>query len=167
MISFSTIDDNYREAFYSIMCEYLPGSDTDTVKALEAMWPKAFVCCVKDGQVIGVAYGWQRPDGISFCLDGIAIVAQFWHMGYGTALLSEFERAVRGYGAMRVSLGSAGGYVEDFYISCGYEPTEYKIYDEGVIRPVKAFEGLADYRDYVRPQGVDGFVVFEKEIGGE
>ncbi len=46
MISFSTIDDNYREAFYSIMCEYLPGSDTDTVKSLEAMWPKAFVCCV-------------------------------------------------------------------------------------------------------------------------
>ena len=57
--------------------------------------------------------------------------------------------------------------MEDFYISCGYEPKEYKIYDEGVIRPVKEFEGLADYRDYVRPQGVDGFVVFEKEIGGE
>lgn len=57
--------------------------------------------------------------------------------------------------------------MEDFYISCGYEPKEYKIYDEGVIRPVKAFEGLADYRDYVRPQGVDGFVVFEKELGGE
>ena len=29
----------------------------------------------------------------------------------------------------------------------------------------KAFEGLEDYREYVRPQGVDGFVVFEKEIG--
>ena len=57
--------------------------------------------------------------------------------------------------------------MEDFYISCGYEPKEYKIYDEGVIRPVKEFEGLADNRDSVRPQGVDGFVVFEKEIGGE
>lgn len=162
MISFVTISDALREDFYKLMAEYLPGSSFERVSEEELRWPKAFIACVEDSRVIGVAYGWLRADGVSFCLDGIAIEAAHWRQGLGRKLLSVWEQAVREYGAHFVSVGSADGYVEDFYIACGYSPMCYKIYAESGIEEIKQFADEADYRQYKRPQESEGFVVMEK-----
>ena len=54
------------------------------------------------------------------------------------------------------------GDVEKFYISCGYTPTEYKVWENGAPCLKRVFVGLEDYASYDR-QG-DGFVVMRKEI---
>jgi GNAT superfamily N-acetyltransferase len=51
---------------------------------------------------------------------GIAVEANLWRHGIGSALLAEFERRVRDRGYSRIGLGSAGGYVDAFYEKNGY-----------------------------------------------
>ena len=67
------------------------------------------------------------------------------------------------YGAPSVSLGSAGGYVEKFYIDCGYTPTEYKVWENGASVVEKRFDTIEDYYTYSR-KNEDGFVVMCKKI---
>lgn len=156
-------------AFYEIAAEYLPGSCEETMRRRAAQYPKAFVLLMAGDEAAGVAFGWPRkldaPEDDSFCLDGIAVKAPFWRNGYGSMLLHTFEDAVREYGFPAVSVGSAGGYVEQFYISNGYLPAEYKRYTQDGIVLDHRFESLADYRAYQRPEA-DGFVVMIKHLGG-
>lgn len=78
-------------------------------------------------------------------------------------LLSEFEKAAAGYGKSAVSLGSAEGYAEKFYISFGYFPAEYKVWKNGAPCVKKVFADMADYLSYKRCDG-DGFVVMRKKL---
>lgn len=78
-------------------------------------------------------------------------------------LLREFERAAAGYGKAAVSLGSAEGYVEKFYISCGYFPAEYKVWENGIPQIKKVFSHMEDYLLYQRGNE-DGFVVMRKVL---
>lgn len=105
------------------------------MRAFYREYPDAFLFCEKDGELIGVAFGRDRsvqfPDDDSFELCGIAIRYDHQRNGYGRALLAEFEKSAKAYGAKAVSLGSAEGYAEKFYISCGYMPSEYKAWENG------------------------------------
>lgn len=162
-----TLCKENEAAFYAIAAEYLPGSREDTMRRRAAQYPKAFVLLMAGDEAAGAAFGWPRksdmPEDDSFCLDGIAVKAPFWRKGYGSMLLRAFENAVREYGFSVVSVGSAGGYVEQFYIGNGYVPAEYKIYTDSGIKPVHRYLDMADYHTYQRPEA-DGFVVMKKYL---
>ena len=155
-----------EDEFYRFMAEYLPDSEHERMKAFYLEYPEAFLYCEEGGELVGIAYGHDRsvqfPDDDSFELCGIAIRYDHWRKGYGSRLIAEFEKAAKAYGGKAVSLGSAEGDVEKFYISCGYIPTEYKVWENGAPCLKKIFAGMEDYASYDR-QG-DGFVVMRKEI---
>lgn len=67
------------------------------------------------------------------------------------------------YGCPSISLGSAGGYVEHYYIKNGYEPICYKVYREQGIVVEKEYTSVEDYETY-RRKNEDGFVVMIKRI---
>lgn len=156
----------HEDEFYRLMAEYLPDSEPERMRAFYREYPDAFLFCEKDGELIGVAFGRDRsvqfPDDDSFELCGIAIRYDHQRNGYGRALLAEFEKSAKAYGAKAVSLGSAEGYAEKFYISCGYIPSEYKAWENGAPCLKKTFSGFEDYAAYIR-QG-DGFIVMRKAI---
>lgn len=161
------LSGEHKEAFFALAEENLPGSSPDKMKKYSELFPAAFVTLVEDDTVVGVTFGWLRsiehPDDDSFTLDGIAVRWGCQKKGYGKILLNAFEKAAADYGAPSVSVGSAGGYVERFYIDCGYIPKHYKIWIDGAPVIVKEFSDMADYNAYIRKSD-DGFVVLEKQI---
>ncbi|MGN0666132.1 MAG: GNAT family N-acetyltransferase [Huintestinicola sp.] len=156
-----------EQSFYKLVAEYLPGSDHIKMREYAEQFPNLFIAVMLGSEIIGVAYGWHRkiehPDDDSFVLDGIAVKNDYRRKGYGRQLLSAFEKAAVSYGASTISIGSAGGYVEKFYISCGYMPKEYKIRDNSSTIIEKTFENLQDYNTYKRKND-DGFIVMEKKL---
>ena len=155
------------EAFYALAAEYLPDSDPDVMKSRAALYPKAFIAAMDEDQVVGVCYGWPRQldclDDPSFTLAGIAVTWSYQRQGIGRQLLSAFAQAALEAGCAIVSVGSAGGYVEKFYIASGFVPTQYKVWIDGTPRLEKLFNSMDDYASYKRPD-TDGFVVMEMKL---
>lgn len=166
-LAFGLLNKSNERDFYELAAQYLPGSSHDKMKKYAVLFPKAFIALNLGGELIGVAFGWSRglefPDDDSFALDGIAIKYEYEKRGYGKILLKAFEEAARGYGASAVSLGSADGYVEKFYMDCGYIPKEYKVWVHGAPESEKLFESVDEYYTYQR-RGAGGFVVMEKKL---
>ncbi len=164
-IKITTVNDGNRNAFYSLVEEYLPDSEPERLMKYEKEFPKAFLTLLDGNEVIGVAFGWLRsievPEDDSFELNGMAVRYDYQKRTYGKKLLAAFEQAAMMYGASAVSVGSAGGYVEKFYIDCGYYPTEYKVWNDNGPSIEKTFADLEDYYSYER-QSEDGFVVMYK-----
>lgn len=84
--------------------------------------PELLLAARADGEVVGVATGRPYAEG-TVELDGIAVETARRRDGVGSRLLDEFEERAAAAGYERVSLGSAGGYVDEFYVANGYEPT--------------------------------------------
>ena len=166
-IKITPLTGDTESAFYRMVEEYLPDSDPEQLREYATLYPKTFLVLPEHGEVIGVAFGWHRklnfPEDDSFVLNGIAVRHDKQRNGYGKRLLLAFEQAVKAYGAPSVSLGSARGYVEQFYLACGYTPTEYKVWENGVPVVEKQFTDMEDYRTYSR-KNEDGFVVMRKKI---
>lgn len=162
------LSPEYEEAFYRFTAEYLPDSEPERMRSFAAEYPKAFLLLLYEGEVIGAVFGRDRSrqfsEDDSFELCGIAVRFDFQRRGFGSMLLCEFEKSAAGYCCPAVSLGSAEGYAERFYIKNGYLPTEYKVWENGVPRVKKVFSDLEDYLSYHRDGG-DGFVVMRKVIG--
>lgn len=162
------LSEENREAFYAMIREYLPHSNIEKIKTRSLQYPGAFKVALLGANVIGVVYGWPRildaAGDDTFTLDGIAICSSCHRKGYGRKLLQAFERAVREYGFLKVSVGSAGGYAECFYIACGYRPVQYKIYQGESIVVAYEFKEMEEYVKYQRPD-CNGFTVLEKYIG--
>ena len=165
--SINELSAKQKDGFFALANEYLPGSSHKKMKCYSERFPKGFVALITDNEVAGVAFGWLRsiehPDDDSFMLDGIAVRYGYQKQGYGKLLLDAFEKAAADYGAPSVSVGSAGGYVERFYINCGYIPVQYKIWENDAPVIEKVFSGIEDYYAYER-KNADGFVVMEKQI---
>ena len=167
IVTFGKLGNGQKELYYAFCAEYLPGSEPEKMKRYEKMFPEAFLAVTENDEIIGAAFGWSReiefPDDTSFALDGIAVRYDFWKNGIGSRLLEHFEKAAELYGAKSVSVGSAGGYVENFYINRGYIPRCYKLWidDKPVI--AKKFNGMTDYYSYEREDD-GGFVVMEKQV---
>ena len=161
------LSNEHKEKFYALCAEYLPGSDHTTMKRYEKMFPEAFLAVTDNDEIIGAAFGWSREiefsDDRSFALDGIAVRYDFWKNGIGSRLLEHFEKAAVLYGAKSVSVGSAGGYVEKFYIDRGYIPQCYKQWRGDKPITEKSFSGIDDYYSYKR-ESDNGFIVFEKKV---
>lgn len=156
-----------QKDYFALAAEYLPGSEKEKMKRRAEHYPRAFVALASGGELAGVAFGWPReldaPGDSSFTLDGIAVREPYQRKGYGRLLLRAFESAADEYGYPAVSVGSAGGYVEKFYLDNGYIPREYKICTECGIKVACTFSNMEDYRTYRRPD-VEGFVVLEKRL---
>ena len=164
------LSPEYEEAFYRFAAEYLPDCDPHRIRKFASEYPKAFLLLICGGEVVGTAFGRDRsrqfPEDNSFELCGIAVRHDFQRKGFGRSLLSEFEKAAAYYGKAAVSLGSAEGYAEKFYISCGYSPSEYKVRENGVPCLKKIFADMEDYLSCKRSGG-DGFVVMRKDLDND
>lgn len=161
------LNEKNSAGFYDLAAEYLPGSSMKKMRERSELFLEAFIALEHEGDVIGVCYGWARKLDVredrSFVLDGIAIKSDFQKNGYGKILLDAFEKVVSGYGYYLISVGSAGGYVEKFYIDCGFIPKEYKVWQGESPKVEKTFENTTDYFLYERKNS-DGFVVMEKRV---
>jgi len=111
----------------AIVEEYLPGAQITALDEMCANSPTAVVGYYHEDELIGVCYGFPTNDG-DFSLDGIAIVWDYMKAGKGGELLAFFDAQVATLGYTSISLGSADGYVERFYLKNGYTPTELKLY---------------------------------------
>lgn len=167
IVAFGKLGNEQKELYYAFCAEYLPGSEPEKMKRYEKMFPETFLAVTEKDEIIGAAFGWSRKiefsEDESFALDGIAVRYDCQKNGIGSRLLERFEKAAESYGAETVSVGSAGGYVEKFYIDRGYIPQCYKLWidDKPVI--AKEFSAIADYYSYEREDD-GGFVVMEKSI---
>lgn len=161
------LNEKNSAQFFGLAAEYLPGSSPEKMSERSKLFPGAFLALECHGKVIGVCFGWARNLDVredrSFVLDGIAVMSNFQKNGYGKVLLAAFEKAAAGYGYSLISVGSAGGYVEKFYMDCGFIPKEYKVWDGSSPKVEKKFENTADYFLYER-KNPDGFVVMEKYL---
>lgn len=166
-IKITSLTADTEPSYYLLVEEYLPDSDPVQLKKYAKLYPNAFLVLLLGDEVIGVAFGWERklqvPEDDSFVLNGIAVRHDKQRNGYGKQLLQAFEQAAKEYGAPSVSLGSAGGYVEKFYIDCGYTPTEYKVWENGWPVVEKRFANIEEYYSYSRKRE-DGFVVMCKDL---
>lgn len=165
-VHFDLLNSNNEKQFYDLAGEYLPGSSPEKMRKYAAVFPELFIALMLGSEVIGAAFGWHRKpehNDDSFVLDGIAVKHGYTRSGYGRQLLSAFEKAAKNYGAETVSVGSAGGYVEKFYIACGYTPKEYKVWKNSAPEIEKTFDSLQDYYSYNRTDP-NGFVVMAKEL---
>jgi GNAT superfamily N-acetyltransferase len=113
-------------AAVELAAEFLLQSGTDALMADFAAHPELAIALTIDGTVAGVAFGHPNgKDGAT--LDGITVDDAYTTQGLGSLLLARFERAAANAGYRDVSLGSAGGYVEHFYLKNGYHQTEYMV----------------------------------------
>lgn len=167
-VSIISMTKRYQAEFEQILQEYLPGSEWETVREKAENYPETCLVALKAGRVIGIAFGWPRTVALpqkEYCLDGIAVRFEFWRIGVGSMLLKAFEEGVQKYGYCKLSVGSAEGFVEKFYLKNGYVPKCFKTYANGQIVVRKEFSSMEEYESYQRME--EGFVVFEKWVKGD
>jgi len=90
------------------------------------------VVCTASHLAIGVCYGCPlreeiHEDAHTALLRGIAVIKEHSARGHGTQLLRYFEQQAANAGFHRVTVGSAGGYVERFYTKNGYRPVRFLV----------------------------------------
>jgi predicted N-acetyltransferase YhbS len=104
----------------------LPGMQ-DAFRACVARAPELALVAVDGADVVGVCFAEVPHVGEGVVLDGLAVDGTRTREGVGSLLLAAFEERVAAVGFGRVSLGSAEGYVEDFYLQNGYVPVEFQV----------------------------------------
>ena len=158
------MSEKYQAEFEQILQEYLPGSELETVRGKAENYPETCLVALQDEKVIGIAFGWPREAALpqkEYCLDGIAVRYDHWRKGIGSMLLAAFEEGMQKYGYRKLSVGSAEGFAEKFYLKNGFVPKCFKTYADEQIVVRKDFLSLEEYENYQRME--EGFVVFEKE----
>ena len=93
--------------------------DAETVEAWYDDDPRLFVGAYADGDLVGYCLGIRRGDA-RVELHGIGVQPTYRRNGIGSRLVEAFEERVRRTGAERISVGSAGGYVVEFYEQNGF-----------------------------------------------
>lgn len=184
----NAIPTEYYTQLKQIVLEYLPGTSEIQLEKMYNECPEAFIGYYIDNILVGVCYG-CRTNSEYFQLDGIAVICPHNAHGRGKKLLEFFESSVFKLGYRYISLGSAGGYVERFYIRNGYVPVELKILTKNkdfvsqtkdTKYPISYFQKqgqfiklvikVIDYEKMDKDEitkyydGIDSFYIFEKKI---
>lgn len=95
---------------------------TETVESWYDEAPELFVAAYDDDELVGYCLGLvQANDRIE--LRGIGIQPAYRREGIGTTLVQAFEARVAERSVDRISVDSAGGYVDQFYVKNGYAPS--------------------------------------------
>ena len=127
-VRIGTLSDEQLERAYAIKRQYLDDGPLEEWVATRRAHPDLFLGCVRDGELIGVAYGHPSPrDPHHAILHGIAVVEEQSGRGYGSQLLESFCQQALRAGCATISVGSAGGYVDHFYVKNGFRPVAYHI----------------------------------------
>jgi len=87
--------------------------------------PDLFVAARVGDRMAGIC--WGRPCRGRIFLDGIAVFGWLWRNGIGSAMLREFEARVAAAGGSTISLVSAGGFVDRFYLKNGYSACQLRL----------------------------------------
>jgi GNAT superfamily N-acetyltransferase len=99
-----------------------------TVRSWYDVVPHLFLFAVDGDDVIGVCTG--RPQGErEVSLAGIGVESNRRGEGIGTRLVEQFEKNARQGNSNRISVASAGGRVDDFYVDNGFEPEKILVMD--------------------------------------
>ena len=140
--SFGSILPEQKETARKLVSDYVGESDGEKFNEYFESHPNLAVGCTNEkGEIVGVCFGFPR-DEETVLLQGIAIHSDYSGSGLGSKLIKLFEDAVIRAGYHKITLGSAEGYVEHFYLKNGYRPVEYMIEVEGddEIGPPEGFE---------------------------
>lgn len=116
------VSESDLEAFRRLHNRYV---DRDASPATVRDWyrahPDLLVGAYRDGGLVGHCLG--RPwDEATVEVAGVSVVPDRRREGVGTALLAALEERAAASGLDRVTLASAGGYVDEFYLRNGYAP---------------------------------------------
>lgn len=85
--------------------------------------PGLFVGAYESGSLVGICVGWRHEDGVVE-LAGLGVEPSHRRQGIGSRLVDAFEANAAEAGFERVTVGSAGGYVDEFYRALGYSPRD-------------------------------------------
>ncbi|MXR19795.1 GNAT family N-acetyltransferase [Halobacterium bonnevillei] len=181
MVAVRRVPESDFDAVYQLLCERVGHRDRATVRTWYDDRPELFHAAYEDSagggdaadglreggaaaDVVGIAIGRERGDD-HVELAGIGVREADTRRGIGSQLLSAFETAAADAGFGRVSLGSAGGYVDDFYLANGYDPESIlvRLHPDDVTENVRdlGFDILRERREdetrkfYVAPGGYD------------
>ncbi len=146
--------------FWEIQKEYSDKWDFDYLEEEYSRYSELYIGCYDGERLIGIAYGFVRGNIVT--LQGIAVIHERWRRGIGTKILKFFENRVKLIGKKTVGVGSAEGFVEKFYLKCGYRPVEIQAKDKwGKI--VKK-ERVESYEDGIRKREKLKKLTHPKEI---
>lgn len=122
MVEIRTVEESDLDAFCRVYNSTI-GRDESlaTIEADYSDHPEFLVGAYEGETLVGFAYG-VDGDHSGVELKGIGVVEGRRREGIGASLLAALESAVVASGFERLGLGSAGGYVDEFYLACGYEP---------------------------------------------
>ena len=116
-----------------LKAEYLDDQPFEEFTAFYQRYPELFVGLFNDNRLIGICFGWPLSEQFpeekeQIALQGIAVNSEFAAQGLGSKLLNFWEDQVANRGDRFISVGSAPGYVERFYLKHGYQPIQYLVY---------------------------------------
>lgn len=94
----------------------------ETIRAWYRDRPELLIGAYLDGELVGHCLGCPHSE-VQLRLAGIGVKVPYQRQGIGSSLLTSFEERASRLGFERISLGSAGGYVDEFYVGHGYTPT--------------------------------------------
>lgn len=83
--------------------------------------PELFAGAFDADEIVGVVTG-RRANQTHAHLLGLGVMPDYRRQGIGAELVAAFEKGAANIGVERVSVGSAGGYIDRFYAAQGYEP---------------------------------------------
>lgn len=145
-------EDELQGAYAPIARDYLDEESLETWCSERRANPELTVGCFLPGRLIGLCYGSpDLPDGV--ILDGIAMLDGYAGRGFGSRLLQYFDGQVERAGYTVCSLGSAGGYVEHFYIKNGYRPSKFAFWVSGDFDLPPALKSKYGITDQVKKDG--------------
>tara|TARA_Y100000310_G_C20148567_1_gene563604 strand:+ start:43 stop:540 length:498 start_codon:yes stop_codon:yes gene_type:complete len=110
---------------YEIYHDYTDGKSFSFFSSKFKKKPGLYVACYDKDELIGICTGYNRTRVT--VLDGIAVIKKYWRKGIGSKLLRFFEKQVKKHGKKIVSVGTAGGYVEKFYMKNKYNPESFLV----------------------------------------
>lgn len=148
MVKPRTVAELDLEAFRRLHNRYVDRDESlKTVRDWYREHPELLLGAYDDGDLVGHALGRPRSEE-TVELSGISVAPTHRRRGIGSALLSAFEDRAAAQGFRRVELGSAGGYVDEFYLEHGYTPESVLVRldpDEAPDGPDRGYE-IADER---------------------
>lgn len=101
--------------------------------------PVLFLGADDDGNLVGICLGWPTDSDVVE-LVGIDVAPARRGWGIGSRLLEQFETNAEDLGIQKITLGSAGGAIDRFYVSNGYSPSKILVRGTAETLP-------ADYRN--------------------
>ena len=86
--------------------------------------PELFRAVYDQNNIVGVCHAAEHENHL-IIIHGIAVEPAYSGKGLGGKLLKEIEIAAKKLGGKTLSVGSAAGYVEKFYIKNGFKPIHF------------------------------------------